>query len=136
MENLEYWVKRITEEFYELVYNDEWLKHVFTIDQKVITSQQVDFMVAALGGEKRYGGKSPADAHPHIFVTEEMWQRRESLLNDAMIKVGAPQDLRLKWEKIDLAFKRHIVMKDESECKKRYFSDEVIVVPNPMRRVA
>jgi truncated hemoglobin YjbI len=47
MENLESWVKRVTEEFYELVYADEWLKHVFTIDQKVITSQQVDFMVGA-----------------------------------------------------------------------------------------
>jgi hemoglobin len=136
MENLEYWVKRVTEEFYELVYADEWLKHVFTVDQKVITSQQVDFMVGALGGEKRYGGKSPADAHPHIFITEEMWERRESLLNDAMTRVGAPLELRSRWFKIDLAFKKHIVMKDESECKKRFFSDELIVVSNPGKKVA
>jgi len=136
MENLEYWVKKVTEEFYEIVYADEWLKHVFTIDQKIITSQQIDFMVDALGGERRYGGKSPADAHPHIFVTEEMWNRRESLLNDAMTKVGAPADLRSKWLKIDLAFKKHIVMKDESECRKRFFSDEIIVVYNPAKKVA
>jgi truncated hemoglobin YjbI len=136
MENLEYWVKRVTEEFYELVYADEWLKHVFTIDQKVITSQQVDFMVGALGGEKRYGGKSPADAHPHIFITEEMWERRESFLNDAMTRVGAPIDLRSRWFKIDLAFKKHIVMKDVSECKKRFFSDDLIVVSNPGKKVA
>jgi len=126
----------VTEEFYEIVYADEWLKHVFTIDQKIITSQQIDFMVDALGGERRYGGKSPADAHPHIFVTEEMWNRRESLLNDAMTKVGAPADLRSKWLKIDLAFKKHIVMKDESECRKRFFSDEIIVVYNPAKKVA
>ena len=136
MENLEYWVKKVTEEFYELVYADEWLKHVFTIDQKIITSQQIDFMVGALGGEKIYGGKSPADAHPHIYVTEEMWNRREGLLNDAMIKVDAPIELRSKWLKIDLAFKKHIVMKDESECKKRFFSDEIIVVSNPAKKVA
>lgn len=136
MDNLEYWVKRVTEEFYEIVYADEWLKNVFTIDQKVITSQQVDFMVGALGGEKRYGGKSPADAHPHIYVTEEMWERREGFLIQAMMKVGAPEELRTKWLKIDLAFKRHIVMKNPSECKKRFFSDEIINVENPARKVA
>lgn len=136
MENLEYWVKRVTEEFYELVYTDEWLKYVFTVDQKVITSQQIDFMIGALGGEKRYGGKSPADAHPHIFVTEEMWERRESLLVDAMTKVGAPSELKSKWLKIDLAFKRHIVMNDPSQCKKRFFSDEIIQVANPFKKVS
>jgi truncated hemoglobin YjbI len=132
-ENLEYWVKKITEEFYELVYQDDWLKHVFTIDQKVITSQQIDFMVGALGGEKRYGGKSPGDAHPHIFVNEEMWQRREELLLLAMTKVGSPPELNAKWLKIDLAFKRHIVMTNPSECKKRFFSDELIIVPKPLK---
>lgn len=131
IENLEYWVKKITEEFYELVYSDDWLKHVFTIDQKVITSQQIDFMVGALGGEKRYGGKSPGEAHPHIFVSEEMWQRREELLQLAMSKVGSPFELNAKWLKIDLAFKRHIVMKDPSECRKRFFSDDLIIVPRP-----
>ena len=33
LQNLRYWVTRITEEFYELVYADDWLKHVFTIDR-------------------------------------------------------------------------------------------------------
>ncbi len=136
MENLEYWVRRITEEFYEMVYADEWFKGIFTIDQKVITSQQIDFMVGALGGERRYGGKSPADAHPHIYITEEMWEKREGLLVQAMISVGAPQELRSKWLKIDLAFKRHIVMKDPSECRKRFFSDELIIVPNPEKKIA
>jgi hypothetical protein len=53
-----------------------------------------------------------------------------------MTKVGAPADLRSKWLKIDLAFKKHIVMKDESECRKRFFSDEIIVVYNPAKKVA
>ncbi len=134
--DLESWVRIITEEFYELVYADEWLKQVFTIDQKVITSQQIDFMVGALGGEKRYGGKSPGDAHPHIFIDSEMWDLRESLLMKAMKKVGSPEELNARWIKIDLAFKRHIVMRDPSECQKRFFSDEVIVVPNQSRKVA
>ncbi len=134
MDDLEQWVRKITEEFYELVYQDEWLKLVFTIDQKIITAQQIDFMVGALGGEKRYGGKGPGEAHPHIFVDEEMWERRTELLLKAMTKVGAPEDITARWLKVDNAFKRHIVMKDPSECRKRYFSDEIIIVPNPRRR--
>jgi truncated hemoglobin YjbI len=133
-DKLEYWVKTITEEFYELVYADEWLKHVFTIDQKIITSQQIDFMVGALGGEKRYGGKSPGDAHPHIYIDEEMWERREALVQEAMRRVASPQEINTKWLKIDSAFKRLIVNKDVSEVKKRFFSDEVIIFPNPSRK--
>lgn len=134
MENLEFWVKRITEEFYELVYSDDWLKNVFTIDKEIITNQQIDFMVGALGGEKRYSGKSPADAHPHIFISEKMWERREALLQDAMQKVGAPHEFKQKWLKIDLAFKKHIVMNHPSECRKRFFSDELIIVSDPSEK--
>lgn len=136
IDNLEYWVKLITEEFYELVYADEWFKHVFTIDQKVITSQQIDFMVGALGGEKRYGGKSPGDAHPHIYIDEEMWERREALLQQAMKKVGSPEEINARWLKIDNAFKRLIITKDISEVRKRFFSDDLIIVPNPARKKA
>jgi truncated hemoglobin YjbI len=134
MDNLEHWVRAITEEFYELVYRDEWLKLVFTIDQKTITAQQIDFMVVVLGGEKRYTGKGPADAHPHIFVDEEMWERRKALLVEAMRKVGSPEDLNARWPKIDNAFKLHIVMTDPAECKKRFFSDDLVVVPNPSEK--
>lgn len=136
IENLEMWVRKITEEFYELVYKDEWLKLVFTIDQKVITNQQIDFMVGALGGEKRYGGKSPGDAHPHIYIDEEMWERRESLLKQAMKNVSSPEEINQKWLKIDQAFKRLIITGDISNVRKRFFSDELIIVPNPARKNA
>jgi truncated hemoglobin YjbI len=136
LQNLRYWVTRITEEFYELVYADEWLKHVFTIDQKFITGQQIDFMVGALGGEKKYSGRSPGDAHPHIYIDEEMWERRESLVKAAMQKVGSPEEINQRWLKIDHAFKRLIILKDVSEVQKRFYSDDLIIVPNPGRRGA
>jgi hypothetical protein len=64
-------------------------------------------------------------------VTEKMWMRREALLAQAMKKCGSPQELNEKWFKIDLAFKRHIVMARPDECKKRFFSDELIIISNP-----
>ncbi len=136
IDHLEIWVRKITEEFYDLVYQDEWLKLVFTIDQEVITNQQVDFMVGALGGEKRYGGKSPGDAHPHIYIDEQMWMRREFLLRQAMKNIGSPEEINEKWLKIDEAFKRLIISSDISEVKKRFFTDEVIIVENPAHKKA
>lgn len=51
-------VYKVNEKFYELVYDDPWLKEVFkVVDQEIITRQQTDFIVGALGGEKRYCGR-------------------------------------------------------------------------------
>jgi truncated hemoglobin YjbI len=129
---LENWIYKTTHEFYELVYRDSWLRDVFrVVDQAFITSQQTDFMLGLLGGPKRFSGRNAKDAHPHIFVDEEMWQYREDLLLKAMEKTGLPQDLRERWLRIDEAFKRSIVMNDPSECKGRFATDELIIVPNP-----
>jgi len=126
-----------TTEFYELVYKDFWFKEIFkVIDQKVITSQQTDFMVQAFGGPKRYGGRSVIDAHPHIFIDEEIWQKREELLKMAFDKVQTPADIREKWLKIDEAFKKALMKSSVSDCQKRYATDEIIFVPNPFKKAA
>jgi hemoglobin len=126
-----------TAEFYELVYKDFWFKEIFkVIDQKVITSQQTDFMVQAFGGAKKYGGRSVLDAHPHIFINEEIWQKREELLKEAFRKMNTPMDIQEKWLKIDDAFKRSIMKNSIDDCKKRYATDEIIYVPNPIKKAA
>lgn len=137
LDDLEIWVKKITEEFYELVYEDAWLKEVFKIITKeIITSQQIDFMVGAMGGPKRFAGRNPSDAHPHIFIDEEMWLHREKLLMQAMDRVNCPVEIREKWLKIDNAFKRQIVHTSPNDCKKRYFTDTLVIVPNPAKKAA
>lgn len=133
----EHWIKLVTEEFYERVYKDEWLKLVFqSIPKEFITSQQIDFMVGAFGGEQRFSGRSPKDAHPHIFVTDEMWMRREELLREAMVAVNCPAEICEKWLKIDNAFKKFIIMKSPMDCQKRFGGDEIIIVPNPAKKAA
>ncbi|GAB4022190.1 MAG: hypothetical protein Fur0010_25370 [Bdellovibrio sp.] len=130
-------VFKVNEKFYELIYNDSWLKNIFVIvDQKIITSQQTDFIVGALGGPRRYCGRSPADAHPHIFVDEEMWQLREKYLRQAFQETNFPPELGEKWIRIDEAFKSQIIKKDKSECTKRYASDEIIYFPYPGKKAA
>lgn len=137
VEELENWIRLVNTQFYEIAYEDEWLKDVFKIIKKeIITAQQTDFMLGAFGGPKRYAGRNPGDAHPHIFINEDMWQLREDILVRAMDKVACPQWIRDKWLRIDNSFKRSIVMKSPDECKKRWFTDELVVVPKPSKKSA
>lgn len=127
------YVNRISHEFYELVYQDEWFKKLFiNVKQEFITSQQADFMIGSLGGPKNYGGRPPQDAHPHIWISEEIWKFREDLLIKAFNKVGAPQELLDAWLRVDEAFKSSIVNKGgPEECYGRYKIDPIIYEPMP-----
>lgn len=123
-------VFKINEFFYESIFKDPWLKKVFSeVEQKIITLQQTDFMVGSLGGPKKYSGRTPKDAHVHIFVDEEMWKLREKYLKQAFDQALAPSDIREKWLAIDEAFKAVILKKDISECQKRYVTDNIIYYP-------
>jgi len=63
----------VNKAFYDLVYTDPWLQVVIRGRRPDhLETQQTDFMLGALGGPKTYCGRSPADAHPHIFVDESM----------------------------------------------------------------
>ena len=131
-------IYKVSDEFYELVFQHPWLKEVFKeVDQQHITNQQTDFMWGAMGGEKTYGGRNPKDAHPHIYIQEDMWDVRESLLIQAMEKTNTPEDIKQKWLTIDRSFKERILKKSLSECKGRFKTDPIINVPNPnIKKVA
>jgi hemoglobin len=136
-ESLKIEVYKVNKEFYDRIYKDTWMAKIFrNVAQEFITSQQTDFMVGALGGPKTYSGRSPGDAHPHIFVDEEMWQVREKYLKEAFAVVNFPADLAAKWLRIDEAFKAAIIKNDVSECQGRYRTDEIIYEPNPNRKKA
>ena len=122
-------VMKLNKVFYDKIYADPWLKKMFfMIEQTLIEAQQTDFMVGALGGPKRYAGRSPKDAHPHLYVTEEIWQRREIHLKAAFAEINFPAELAERWLKIDESFKRAIVKTTIDECQKRFFTDEVISI--------
>lgn len=127
------WIAKVTEEFYELVYKDLWFSKMFyNIEQEIITSQQIDFMVQSFGGPKKFCGRSPNDAHPHIWINEEIWDYRENLLKQAFRNVGAPDNILEKWLKIDEAFKSKIINKGgPEECFGRYKTEETIYFPMP-----
>ncbi len=128
---------KINQIFYDKIYEDLWLKEVFAvIDQKIIETQQTDFIVGAMGGPVRYCGRNPKDAHPHMVITEEMWDLREQYLKEAFQETLCPEEIQKRWIKIDESFKAHIIQPDPAKSKKRYHTDEIINVPNPYKRSA
>lgn len=89
--------------FYDKVYQHPWLKLYFqAVPQQHIEDQQVDFMENVLGGDNRYAGKSPPAAHKHIFITQELFELRQTLLKEAFVEAKASQTL-------DASFMRIIV---------------------------
>lgn len=129
---LEDWLKKVNVAFYDLVYDHPWLGLIFkSVEKEFIVSQQTDFMLGVFGGQKRFSGRAPNEAHPHIYVDEEMWNVRESLLKQAFEQTNCPEMISNRWLKIDEAFKSSIIMNSPSQCRPRYATDEFIIISNP-----
>lgn len=129
------WIHKVNVIFYDKVYEDPWLSKVFrNVEKDIIVKQQSDFMTGAMGGRKRYSGRSPKDAHPHIMINEEMWNLREKFLVEACEEAKAPPWLVEKWIRIDNSFKKSILKASIQDCKKRFFTDEIVDEPGPLKK--
>ncbi|MFQ5450983.1 MAG: group 1 truncated hemoglobin [Nitrospinaceae bacterium] len=118
--------------FYDKVYDHPWLKGFFSgVDQKTIENQQTDFMTSNMGGGKIYSGALPENAHRHLFIDNELFNLRHSLLRESIRECGVPDNLAERWLRIDEAFRKSLVKKDPAQCEKRFFTDEIIIVPKP-----
>ena len=120
-------LEKVNKDFYDKVYAHEDLKHYFNnTNQKTIEIQQTNFMTAKMGGGKIYTGKTPENCHIRMFITQELFDLRNNLLRESILKFGISGELLEKWMAINLAFERVIVKKDPSECKQRYIGDEIL----------
>jgi truncated hemoglobin YjbI len=118
--------------FYDNVYDHPWIGTFFQgIDQEIIEAQQVDFLQGALGGEKIYCGKLPIPAHKHMFISDDLYNLRTDLMLSALKEVNASEELVERILKIDASFKGGLVKETIDDCKKRYNTDELLIVPNP-----
>ncbi|VAX27861.1 hypothetical protein MNBD_NITROSPIRAE01-1443 [hydrothermal vent metagenome] len=126
-------IEDVNKTFYEKVYDDPWLALYFQVVEKErIIQQQTDFMTGALGGENRFAGRKPSKAHPHMYITDQLYDLRKSLLIEALEEVAAPQKLVDAWLKIDEVFRKTIVKKSLSECAGRYRIDPILNFSKPI----
>ena len=117
--------------FYDKLYAHPWLKKFFVdVDQKIIEDQQTDFMTSNMGGGKIFSGSLPEKAHKHIYITNDMFNLRQSILKECILETGLSDDFAERWMKIDEAFRKSIVKEDVDQCQKRFRSDEILFFPN------
>jgi truncated hemoglobin YjbI len=127
-------VERVHKIFYDKLYADAWMGQFFAgIDQKHIESQQTDFIVMLFGGPKNYSGRMPIDAHEHIMIGEDLFAARSELLRQSLQEAGVGAAESDDWLRIDMAFKKVLIKKSTSECKKRFFTDQILDFPNPKK---
>lgn len=125
-------LEKINKIFYDKVYAHPWLKLYFEdIPQQHIENQQTNFMQKALGGDNIYAGKAPPPAHTHMFITDELFEVRRKVLQQAFIEANASPKLIQKWLALDDAFQKSLVKMSIEECKGRYNSDPILNFPNP-----
>lgn len=127
-------IEKVHALFYDKLYAHPWLGLFFKgIDRKIIETQQTDFFSQMVGGPKSYSGRMPIAAHVHLFITEEVFETRHQMLSESLAEAGVPATEMADWLAIDLAFKKVLVKKSESECKGRFKLEAVVVHPNPMK---
>lgn len=124
-------LERVHKLFYDRAYEHPWLGKFFAeIDQKHIEKQQTDFVAAAMGGPKLYCGSMVNAAHQRMLITEELFDLRHELLANAIGEVKVPAPLAARWLKLDAAFKGKMCKSSAADCKKRYFSDRLLLFTN------
>jgi hemoglobin len=126
-------LEKVHKILYDSIYADNWMKNYFQyVEQKHIEEQQTDFMTKFMGGGEVFSGRMPAFAHEHVYIDLELYEYRHNLLIQALKEANIPEDLRKEWLNLDLSFKKAIIKKDVSQCKKRYATDhDVLVFENP-----
>ncbi len=123
---------RINKIFYDKVYEHPWLKLYFeAVPQEHIEGQQVDFMQRALGGENLYVGKTPPNAHGHVFITNELFDLRTDLLVASFEEANTHPELIRRWLALDETFRSRLVKTAISECAGRFTTDPVLAFPDP-----
>lgn len=128
-------LEKMVKIFYDKVFAHPWLgKFFINVKQTTIESQQVEFMIGALGGPRIYMDKMPGDAHPHLMITNDLFDLRKSILIESLNEAKASKELIDRRIKIEEAFREKIVKKTLAECQKRIVSDEILDFPNPFKK--
>ncbi len=125
-------LRRVHHLLYTKLFTHPWLKGFFVHSKReFVESQQTKFWASLMGGPARYGGRSPRDAHVHLFLPAEVFAIRHKLLGDALVEAGVAPRLRERWLALDSGFERAVVNNSPDECHGRYRLESVIIVPPP-----
>ena len=125
-------ILQVHKTFYAKVYAHPWLRGFFIgVGQEHQINQLTDFMVGLFGGPRMYSGRLPNKAHPHLLVTDEVFDIRHDLLRQAIEEAGIDNDLAAIWLERDELFRKVIVKTSVSECHGRYKNEPIVAPARP-----
>ena len=127
-------LEKVHKIFYDKVYSHPWLMQFFEgHSQEAIEKRQTSFMAEKMGGPATYMGKSPKMAHRHMYITRELYDLRQQLLQESLTEAGVPEHLAQRWLKIDYAFNRQICKESIEDFYKttwKYEKRKIILKPD------
>ncbi|MCH8862873.1 MAG: group 1 truncated hemoglobin [Proteobacteria bacterium] len=125
-------VVRVHDILYTKLFAHPWLKAYFVNSTRsILQSQQDDFWTGLMGGPKRFGGRSPRDAHIHMYIPADAFAIRHELLGEAIDEAGVAPLFRDQWLALDDGFARAVTSKSIEDVVPRFKTDDVIIPARP-----
>jgi hemoglobin len=110
-------VERAVAEFYKRAFADVMIGHFFfKSDIHHITSQQIDFVTAMLGGPTRYNGKPLKLAHKPFIIRTVHFNRRQVLMGEVLTDLGLEPRLKDAWLGAEEQF-RQVILTESQPCR-------------------
>ena len=106
-------LNKILEDFYKIIFEDDRLAPFFEGSTKQRAKEkQFLFMKAIFTGEKCYFGERPRNAHSWMVISNELFDYREKLMEDALRKHGLAENFIIQWRAVDEVYRKQIVKKE------------------------
>ena len=97
-------------DFYTRVYADPRLSPFFKFTtMRRAVEKQYSFLKEIFTGEECYFGDRPYNAHHWMVVSDELFDYRESLMGDCLLRYGLPDHLIRRFRAVDEMFRKQIV---------------------------
>jgi hemoglobin len=103
-------IRKAIDEFYRRAFTDMIIGHFFFgKNHDELAAHQIDFTIAALGGPRRYAGRSISEAHGAHDIRRPHFDRRRMILREVLDELGLKPYLRDAWLAQEEAFRPLIV---------------------------
>jgi len=125
-------LEKVHKIFYDKVYAHPSMLPFFEgTNREVVESQQTNFAASQMGGDIIFSGKTPHSCHQRMFITQEHFDLRNTLLRESLREFGLAEELAERWLELSEVFAKKIVKSDISECQTRYKNEKILTAPLP-----
>lgn len=96
--------------FYDVIFEDQRLAPFFhKVTKQRAIEQQYSFLADLFTGRSSYFGLRPFNAHHWMVISDDLFDYREALMEDAMRSHGLPETAIRVWSAVHESFRREIV---------------------------